>query len=103
MLKTGLVTVNSPKDGLPFILNISVKGYRSETLLHFLEAKNIFVSSGSACAKGKGSYVLNEMGIDRKLTDSALRISFSRYNTKEDAEMLVSAIVDATSRLRKAN
>ncbi|MCQ2441258.1 MAG: cysteine desulfurase [Clostridia bacterium] len=103
LLKTGLVTVNSPKDGLPFILNISVKGYRSETLLHFLESKNIFVSSGSACAKGKGSYVLNEMGIDRKLIDSALRISFSRYNTKEDVDRLVCAIKDATIKIRKAN
>ncbi len=101
--QTGLVTVNSPADGLPYILNISVSGYRSETLLHFLESKNIFVSSGSACAKGEGSYVLKEMGLDRKLIDSALRISFSRYNTKQDVDRLVWAIKDATTKLRKAN
>lgn len=101
--QTGFVTVNSPADGLPYILNISVPNYRSETLLHFLEAKNIFVSSGSACAKGEGSYVLKEMGLDRKLIDSALRISFSRYNTKQDVDSLVFALKDAVRNLRKAN
>ncbi len=99
----GDVKINSPDGCLPYILNISVLGYRSETLLHFLERKNIFVSSGSACAKGEGSYVLKEMGLDRKATDSALRISFSRYNTKEDIDMLVSALKEAKNRLRKAN
>ena len=95
--------INSKEDAIPYILNISLVGYRSETLLHFLESRNIFVSSGSACAKGHGSYVLNEMGFDRKRTDSALRISFSRYNTKEDSDMLVTALEEAKKQLRKAN
>lgn len=95
--------INSVDGCLPYILNVSLMGYRSETLLHFLESRNVFVSSGSACAKGHGSYVLNEMGFDKKRTDSALRISFSRYNTKEDADMLVSALEEAKKQLRKAN
>ena len=102
LLSIGAV-INSAEGCLPYILNVSLLGYRSETLLHFLESRNVFVSSGSACAKGHGSYVLNEMGLDRKRTDSALRISFSRYNTKEDADMLVSALEDAKKQLRKAN
>ena len=102
LLKIGAV-INSPEGCLPYILNISLVGYRSETLLHFLESRNVFVSSGSACAKGHGSYVLNEMGLERKRVDSALRISFSRYNTKEDADMLVSALEEAKKQLRKAN
>ena len=102
LLEIGAV-INSPEGCLPYILNASLVGYRSETLLHFLESRNVFVSSGSACAKGHGSYVLNEMGLDRKRTDSALRISFSRYNTKEDADMLVSALEEAKKQLRKAN
>ncbi len=102
LLEIGAV-INSPDGCLPYILNASLIGYRSETLLHFLESRNVFVSSGSACAKGHGSYVLNEMGFDRKRTDSALRISFSRYNIKEDADMLVSALEDAKKQLRKAN
>lgn len=95
--------INSPEDGIPYILNASLVGYRSETLLHFLESRNVFVSSGSACAKGHGSYVLNEMGFDKKRIDSALRISFSRYNTKEDADMLVSALEEAKKQLRRVN
>ena len=102
LLKIGAV-INSPEGCLPYILNASLVGYRSETLLHFLEGRNVFVSSGSACAKGHGSYVLNEMGLDRKRTDSALRISFSRYNTKEDTDMLISALEEAKKQLRKAN
>ncbi len=97
------IAVNSPEDALPYILNISLPGYRSETLLHFLEAQGVYVSSGSACAKGKGSFVLNEMGLCRERIDSALRISFSRYNTKDDAEKLVSALKSAADKLRKAN
>lgn len=102
LLEMGAV-INSPDGCLPYILNVSLIGYRSETLLHFLESRNVFVSSGSACAKGHGSYVLNEMGFDKKRTDSALRISFSRFNTVEDADMLVSALEDAKKQLRKAN
>ena len=99
---TGLVTVNSNPDCLPYVLNISVTGYRSEVMLHFLEGRGIYVSSGSACAKGEGSFVLKEMGLDRDTVDSALRISFSRYNTRDDADRLTSAIVEAASKLRKA-
>ncbi len=103
LLDTGLVKINSPETALPYILNISVEGYRSETLLHFLEAQGVYVSSGSACAKGKGSYVLHEMGLSQKAVDSALRISFSRFNTKEDVDALKDAIFNATQKLRRAN
>ena len=102
LTNNNLATINSSDDGLPYVLNISVNGYRSETLLHFLERKNIFVSSGSACAKGGLSYVLKEMGKDNKTIDSALRISFSRDTTKEDIDLLVSELKNATSSLRKA-
>lgn len=103
LLDTNLVTVNSSDDALPYILNISVAGYRSETLLHFLEAQGVYVSSGSACAKGEGSYVLREMGLSRQRVDSALRISFSRYNTRDDIDALKSALISATQKLRRSN
>ena len=102
MSRCGAV-INSPDDTLPYILNISLPGYRSETLLHFLEARNIFVSSGSACAKGHGSYVLKEMGLKPALTDSALRISFCKNNTENDIDLLADALCDAEKVLRKAN
>lgn len=102
LLDTGLITINSADDVLPYILNVSVEGYRSETLLHFLEAQGVYVSSGSACAKGEGSYVLREMGLARNRVDSALRISFCRDNTKEDVDALKAAIISATQKLRRS-
>ncbi len=101
LLATGLVTINSPDNALPYILNISVMGYRSETLLHFLEAKGIYVSSGSACAKGEGSYVLKEMGLKPERIDSALRISFSRFTQRDEIDTLCEALMEATQKLRK--
>ncbi len=103
LLDTGIVKINSPDTALPYILNFSVEGYRSETMLHFLEANGIYVSSGSACAKGEGSYVLSEMGLARKTVDSALRISFSNFTTREDIDALKSAITVATQKLRRSN
>ncbi len=86
------VVFNSPQNALPYVLNISAGRVRSETMLHFLEELDVFVSSGSACAKGKPSHVLSSMGISRERADSALRISFSKLNTKEDVDVLCSGI-----------
>lgn len=98
---TGRTVLHTSADSLPYILNFSVPGLRSEILLHYLEGENIFVSSGSACAKGKGSYVLRAQGVSDQLADSAIRVSFSRYNTKEDAERLATAVAAAAGRLRR--
>lgn len=96
------VVVNSPKDALPYILNISVLGIRSETMLHFLESREIYISSGSACAKGKKSHVLTAMGLPRNITDSALRISFSKFSEKEEVDALVEAVAFGISTLVRA-
>lgn len=97
---SGIALINSPEDACPYILNISLVGYRSETLLHFLEAKGIYVSSGSACAKGEQSHVLSELGLDKKRSDSALRLSFSRDNKKEDIDLSLEALKEAVKKLR---
>ena len=70
-------------------------------MLHFLENEGIYVSSGSACAKGQKSHVLNAMGLKRELADSALRISFSHENTLEEAEKFVEAVKRGTERIRR--
>lgn len=98
----GFVDINSPDDALPYVLNISVVGYRSETLLHFLEARNVFVSSGSACAKGELSPTLSALGLEKSRIDSALRISFSRYNTFDDIDALCEGLTLAVSKLKKS-
>ncbi len=101
LTENDLAVINSFDDGLPYILNISVLGYKSETLLHFLESKQIFVSSGSACAKGNQSYVLKQIGFNDKHIDSMLRISFCKDTTKGDIDALCDALTTAKSQIRK--
>ena len=93
------VYINSPVDATPFIVSFAVKGYRSEILLHYLEQREIYVSSGSACSKGKKSSVLSEFGIPDDLADSTLRVSFSSENTLSEIDELISALVDAKQEL----
>ena len=100
---TGLVKINSTPDALPYILNVSVTGYRSETLLHFLNQKNIFISSGSACSKGELSHVLLALGLTKSEIDSALRISFTKENTREEIDILANALTEAAAKLRRVD
>lgn len=95
------VTINSPSDALPYIINISVNGIRSETMLHHLEESGVYVSSSSACAKGKRSYVLEAMGLPDDRIDSSLRISFSRYNTTQDIDVLIEGLQSGISTLQR--
>jgi cysteine desulfurase len=95
------VSFNSPADALPYIINISVKGIRSETMLHHLEESGVYVSSSSACAKGKRSYVLEAMGLPDDRIDSSLRISFSKYNTKNDIDAILQGLQSGIATLQK--
>lgn len=89
--------INSPEDGSPYIMNVSVPGYRSETMLHFLESRGIYVSSGSACSKGAVSPVLTAMGLSKPRIDSALRVSLI-YDTPDSApQMLADALREGIS------
>lgn len=87
-------TILSPDDALPFVLNCSFKSFESETMLHCLEIYDIFVSTVSACSSKakKVSYVLLEYGVDRKLAANAVRLSFSRFNTMEEAEEFIRTV-----------
>ena len=86
------VTVNSPEDGLPYIMNFSAGRVRAETMLHFLAEQNIFVSSGSACGRAKPSHVLEAMGLPKERISSALRVSFSRFSEEDDVLALAEAL-----------
>lgn len=92
LLQIDGVALNSPANALPYVLNFSAGRVRSETMLHFLEERDVFVSSGSACAKGKPSHVLSALGLSRDRADSALRVSFSKYNTAADIDALCEGI-----------
>lgn len=95
------ISVNSPENSVPYIVNISAVGFRSEIILHFLEEREIYISSGSACSKGAKSGVLGEFGISPELEDSALRISFSHENTTEQIDEFISALAEAQKRLKR--
>ena len=79
----------------PHILSVSLPGWRSEVLMNFLEAREIYVSRSSACKKGARSHVLEAIGMDPRAIDGALRIGFCRYNTQDDADALCAALKDA--------
>lgn len=99
LMKIDGAVMNSPENSSAYVLNVSLLGFKSETLLHYLDSRGICVSSGSACSKGKQSHVLTSLGFDKKRADSALRISFSKYNTAEEADLLINSVNDAVKTL----
>lgn len=103
LLNLGSVVQNSPDDALAYIINVSAIGFRSETLLHELANRGVYISSGSACAKGHKSHVLAAMELDEKRIDSALRISFSNDSSKEDADALINALGECMKTLVRAS
>ena len=94
------VTVNSPEDGSPYVVNISAVGKRSEIMLHFLESREIYVSSGSACSKGQQSGVLGQFGIRDKRADSALRISMTAGTTEAELDVFCEALREGIEKVR---
>lgn len=94
------VTVNSPVDGSPYVINISASGKRSEIMLHFLESRGIYVSSGSACSKGQQSGVLGEFGITGKNADSAIRISITAETTADELMKFSAALREGIETIR---
>lgn len=85
------ITVNSPDDALPYIVNLSLNKLNSETVLNFMSGMGIYVSSGSACSKGHKSPVLTAMGLSDEIINSSIRVSLSRYTTKEELDLFVEA------------
>lgn len=95
------VCINSPENALPYVLNISCMGVRSEIMLHFLEEREVYVSSGSACAKGEKSHVLKAMGLKDDRIDSAIRISFSHDTTQTQVDALIDALKAGMQTIRR--
>ncbi len=78
----------------PHIVSISFLGIRAEVLLHALEEYNIYVSAGSACSSHdkKLSSTLTSVNLDKNLLDSTIRVSFGKYNTKEEIDTFISTL-----------
>ncbi len=85
----------------PYILSLSLAGFKSEVLMNYLEAEGISVAKSSACKKGARSHVLEAMKLPNDIIDGALRVSFSRYSTKEEAAYFVDRLTAAAQRLYK--
>ena len=95
------IRVNRPATAVRHIINITLPSIKSETMLHFLSGKGIFVSSGSACSSHAKSVsrALDAFGMTAKEADCSLRISLSRYNTTEDADRLCEALAEGLTSL----
>ena len=92
------------QEGAPHIVSCSFPGIRSEVLLHALEAKGIYVSSGSACSSNRNlpvSTVLAEMHLPEDQLESTLRFSFSRYNTAEEEDYALEVLRELLPKLRR--
>ncbi|MDO5139852.1 MAG: cysteine desulfurase family protein [Eubacteriales bacterium] len=99
------VYVNSERGELsaPHIVSASFEGVRAEVLLHALEEKGIYVSSGSACSSNHPaiSGTLKAIGVRKDLLDSTLRFSFGIYNNEEEADIAADCITELLPVLRR--
>jgi len=91
------------RESAPHIVSVSVRGIRSEVLLHALEDKGIYVSAGSACSarKPQPSATLKAIGVEKDLLESTLRFSFSIFTTEEEIDYTLQAMYDIIPMLRK--
>lgn len=86
--------LNSYATNSPYVLSISFKNCRAETLLYMLDDMGIMVGNGSACSSKKsGNRILEAMGRTNKEIEGNLRISFSKYNTREEIDVLAEKLV----------
>ena len=83
----------------PHILPVTLPGYKSEVVLRFLSDRGIYVSSGSACHKGKPSHVYAALKLPKPQLDGILRISFSYDTAREDVDALVQGLKEAQAQL----
>ena len=97
--------INGPEPslGAPHILNVSFLGVRGEVLLHALEEKGIYVSTGSACSahkKGKNR-ILNAMGVVGDRQEGAIRFSICPFNTEDEMDITADVIEEQLAFLRR--
>lgn len=94
---------NDIRETAPHIVSVSIEGIRAEVLLHALEEKQVYVSSGSACSSNHPqlSGTLQAIGVDKKLLDSTVRFSFSVTTTMEEIDYAIAMLKDIIPNLRR--
>lgn len=83
----------------PHIMSVSLPGYPGQVIMNYLDAKGIFVSTGSACKRGGRSHVLEAMGLSPEVAGGTIRVSFSRYNTVSEISRFCDALIEASKAL----
>ena len=88
------LSFNNSTDSSDYILNVYIPTFMtSQTIVQHLSSQyGVYVSNGSACAKGKKSHVLTAMKLSDKVIEKSIRISFCRFTTKQDIDALVDAL-----------
>lgn len=96
------IKINSPKDGgAPHIINVSFKNVPGEVLLHYLEDKDIYVSTGSACSsKSRDNRILNAINLDKEYQAGTIRISLGYFNNFEEVEYVIDNIKKSVKDIR---
>lgn len=101
---TSFENVYNNSGDAPHIASLSFVGVRSEVMLHSLEDKGIYVSSGSACSTNKpskkGSKVLRDIGLSEEMIESTIRFSLSENNTEEEVDYVITSIGELLPMLR---
>ena len=101
---THLISGEDPAVSAPHVVSCAFEGVRSEVLLHALEERGIYVSSGSACSSNKKipvSSVLQEIGLRKDLLESAIRFSFSSLTTEDEIDYALDALRELLPVLRR--
>lgn len=98
-LSAGIPELKYVRTAAPHILSISLPGWRSEVLMNYLEAREVYVSKSSACKKGGRSHVLEAIGMKSDVIDGAIRIGLSRFTTDDDIDTLCAGLIDARNTL----
>lgn len=93
--------INSPEKMVsPYILNVCFNKIGAEILLHYLEMDEIYISTGSACSKDKGSRVIEAIGLDKEFNNGCIRISLSRYSTMDEAKTFIQQLNEKLETIR---
>jgi cysteine desulfurase len=92
--KLDFIHINSSIEGSPYIINISIPSVNGETILHALESRDIYVSTGSACSSKlkKPEKTVFNMTKSIELATSMIRISLAHLSTNEEIEALIEAL-----------
>jgi len=91
----------SGPEAAPHIINLSFLGLKGETLVHALEGRGIYVSTGSACSsrRPETSHVIRALGKDKRIQEGSVRFSLSPFTTENDIEEAVSAVIEVVREL----